>query len=62
MTVTFWFPGVARAEAEKVAVIVVELTKVDGIGCPLRDTVVAEVKPVPVSVSALAVLIGPAVG
>lgn len=62
VTVTLRFPGVASADAGNVAVIEVELTKVDGMVCPSIATVVAAVKPVPVSVSVLAVLMGPALG
>ncbi len=61
VTVTLWFPGAVSADAGSVVVIAVELTKVDGIVCPLMATVVFVVNPVPVSVSALAVLIGPPV-
>ena len=62
MTVTLVFPGIARLDAGKVAVISVELTYVDDMVSPFRATVVFAVNPVPVSVTALAVLIGPALG
>ena len=62
VTVTLRLPGVASADAEKVAVSEVELTKVDGTVCPFMATVVPAVKPVPVSVSVVATLIGPELG
>ncbi len=55
-------PGNARLEAGAWQVSWVELPVVHGMVSPLIVAVVSAVKPVPLSVSVAAVLIGPAFG
>jgi hypothetical protein len=62
VTLIFTFPGSARLAAGIVAVIAEELTKVEGTIAPFTSTVVASVNPVPYSVTAASVSIGPAFG
>jgi hypothetical protein len=62
VTVTLWLPGNASEAAGKLQVIPVELTNVHGIVTPFSATAVCVLKPVPVSITALAVLMGPPLG